>query len=300
MYFRGFVLALLLFLVGCNSISSSQGKPTYKVSIPVVEKPAPTTVINLPLVPVGDVQADPSWTLEPRFLDVSPAGVDFTVRLNTPFITGAGAMEHEVFNQGVQALVDEWLRTYTTEQLGTPEPGFGWSVSIDYQVTSAPDWIPAMPFAVSSKMPQQQSPSQVTFMGGHDLISILFEDYFYLGGAHPAKFYSTLNYDTTSHEILTLADLFTPGVDHLGVIASICIAELKSRPGLTFEEFASSGAASLADNYQVWAVTPQGLLILFQEYQVGPYAAGAQLVLIPYDDIAVHLDPGGPLGWLSQ
>jgi hypothetical protein len=176
----------------------------------------------------------------------------------------------------------------------------GWSVSINYQVTSAPDWLLAMPFAVSSKSPQQQTPAQVIFSGGHDLLSILFEDFAYLGGAHPGMFYVAINYDTTTGKTLALADLFKPGTDYLGLISSLCIADLQTRESLSAEDFATRGAAPLAENYQVWSVTPQGLLIVFQEYQVGPYAAGAQSVLIPYDALAGQLDPAGPLSSLTK
>jgi len=293
-----FMLSLLL--TSCSAIQALQGKPTYQSSLPLVEKPASTHEVALPIVSGQGGQPDPAWQLFPQLVDASLPGLNFTMKITMPVISGEAAVQHAAFTQAVQAQVDEWLKAYSIEQLGTPEPDMGWSVSIEYQVTSAPDWLPAIPFAVSSKAPEQQSSAQVIFPGGHDLLSILFEDFAYLGGAHPGTFYVAINYDTTTGKILSLADLFKPGTDYLGLISSLSIADLQTREGLSSEDFATGGAAPLAENYRVWAVTPQGLLIVFPEYQVGPYAAGAQTVLIPYAALAGQLDPAGPLGSLAK
>jgi hypothetical protein len=98
---------------------------------------------------------------------------------------------------------------------------------------------------------------------------------------------------------LKLEELFESGADYLGLLSSLSTAELQKRPGLTAEGIAG-GAAPQAENYAVWAVTPHGLLIVFQEYQVGPYAAGAQSVIIPYQALAEQLDPTGPLGSFAR
>jgi hypothetical protein len=192
------------------------------------------------------------------------------------------------------------MRAYSPEQWGTPDPEMGWFVDINYQVTSAPDWILAMPFAVSSKAPELESPEQVVFQGGHELISILFEDFAYLGGAHPGTFYVALNYDASTGKTLALQDLFKPGTNYLDLLSSLSIAELQTRTDMLFDDFDTNGATPLEENYRVWAFTPQGLLVVFPEYQVAPYAAGAQTVLIPYDALAAYLDPAGPLSSFAK
>lgn len=294
------LLALSLLLAGCSSIPGLQGKPTYQSSLPLVQKPPPTYEAVLPIVSGQGGQPDSSWQIFPQLLDASLPGIDFTIKITTPVISGEAAVQHAAFTQAVQAQVDDWMKSYSIEQVGTPESDMGWFVTVDYQVTSAPDWVPAIPFAISSKAPTQQTPAQVLFSAGHDLLSILFEDFAYLGGAHPGTYYVALNYDTTAAKVLTLADLFEPGADYLGLVSSLCIAELQTRSDMMFPDFATSGAAALQENYQVWAVTPQGLLVVFQEYQVAPYAAGAQSVLLPYDALAGLLDPAGPLGSFAK
>lgn len=306
------ILLLTLLLVSCSSTPpsqnepispstpASQGEPSYRSSLPLVEKPAATHAVALPLISGQGGQPVTAWQLFPQLVDASLPNLNFTMKINMPVISGDEAVQHTAFTQAVQAQVDEWLKAYAIEQLGTPAPDTSWSVNVDYQVTSAPDWQLAIPFAISSKIPEQETPEEVIFSGGHDIISILFEDFAYLGGAHPGTFYVALNYDTTTRKILALADLFKPGTDYLGLISSLSIADLQTRESLPSEVFATSGAAPLPENYKVWAITPQGLLVVFQEYQVGPYAAGTQAVLIPYDALAGQLDPAGPLGFFAK
>jgi hypothetical protein len=268
--------------------------------LPLVEKPGSMDEAVLPLVPVRGDQPARGWQLVPHFLDASPPDISYSIRITTPVIEGDTAPQHATFNQAVQAQIDDWLGAYSVDQMGTPQDDLGWFVDISYQLPSGPDWLLAMPFAISSKAPETLSPAQATFLGGHETLSTLFEDFAYLGGAHPGTFYLAINYDTTTRKILSLADLFEPGTDYLGLVSSLCIAELQTRSELLFPDFATHGAAPMPENYQTWAITPNGLLVVFQEYQVAPYVAGAQTVLIPYQALAEQLDPSGPLSFFAK
>ena len=44
----------------------------------------------------------------------------------------------------------------------------------------------------------------------------------------------------------------------------------------------SDGAKPTPENYAVWNVSADGLVITFNEYQVAAYAAGPQEVVIPF------------------
>ncbi len=58
------------------------------------------------------------------------------------------------------------------------------------------------------------------------------------------------------------------------------------------------GATAAVQNYRNWNITPNGLMITFDEYQVAPYAAGPQTVVIPYKALGQILEPDGPLASL--
>jgi hypothetical protein len=111
------------------------------------------------------------------------------------------------------------------------------------------------------------------------------------GAAHPGSFFTTLNYDLKSDRMLALADLFQPGSAYLDVIANFCKSELRQRN----IAYSSDGADPKEENYRQWLLTSQGLLIVFNEYQVAAYAAGPQTILIPYAQLKSILKPGGPV-----
>lgn len=121
-----------------------------------------------------------------------------------------------------------------------------------------------------------------------DLISINFINSFFTGGAHPNHYYSTLTYDLKNGKEIKLAELFKPGAKYLDKIAEFSLADLRSRTdesgeslGLATDMWAE-GAAPTAENYDSWNLTKKGLLITFDPYQVGPYAAGPQTVIVPF------------------
>lgn len=86
-----------------------------------------------------------------------------------------------------------------------------------------------------------------------------------------------------------------PGTDYLGLIASYYQDEL-SRRNIGYDGLFVSGADPTPENYRNWNITPGGLLISFDPYQVAAYAAGPQEVLIPYAKLSAIIDPNGPLG----
>lgn len=139
---------------------------------------------------------------------------------------------------------------------------------------------------------------QVTFMQlapAGDILSIQFGvDAYADGAAHPYHLTRTLNFDLERGEVLLLAELFLPDVDYLTFIADFCKAELATRE-IGFDQGFASGADPLPENYRNWNLTYEGLLIIFDEYQVASYAAGMQQVLIPYQELSALIDPAGPL-----
>jgi hypothetical protein len=113
------------------------------------------------------------------------------------------------------------------------------------------------------------------------------------GAAHPYHYTQTLNFDIEQGRQIPMDSLFQPGSDYLQRIADYCKAELATRD-IAFGQF-SSGADPTQENYRNWNITGAGLLITFDEYQVAPYAAGPQTVVIPYSSLSDVIDPAGPL-----
>ena len=140
-------------------------------------------------------------------------------------------------------------------------------------------------------------------LANSDLASIEFNISVYEhGAAHPSGYSKVVNYDLKNGRSLKLADLFQPGANYLETISSYSINDLKrqSKKGgedepLLDDESIEEGASAKADNYQSWNITRKGLLVTFDAYQVGPYAAGPQTVVVPYAALKGIIRPDGPL-----
>ena len=128
----------------------------------------------------------------------------------------------------------------------------------------------------------------------NDIWSFKFHYSFYNNGAaHPGDFSHTVNYDLGLGHELALGDLFISGSDYLGAISNYCLEELRSKP--YSDSFTTSGADPTFENYRNWNISPVGLVITFDTYQVAPGAAGPQIVVIPYGQLTDLIDPQGPL-----
>lgn len=129
-----------------------------------------------------------------------------------------------------------------------------------------------------------------------NILSLKFEISQYAdGAAHPFGYSITMNYDLERGQELGLEQLFLPGTDYLQVIADYCQAELKKRD-IGFDTLFTEGATPTPENYRNWNITANGLLITFDQYQVAAYAAGPQMVVIPYGALQDIIDPQGPIG----
>jgi hypothetical protein len=120
---------------------------------------------------------------------------------------------------------------------------------------------------------------------------------FVAGAAHPNFFYLTVNYDLKQGRLLSLADLFKPGSNYLSEISAYCKTDLEKQGK---QDLFTDGLAPNDVNFQKWNLTKDGLMILFDPYQVGSWAEGPQKVLIPYTKLQTILLPSGPVETLTN
>ena len=119
------------------------------------------------------------------------------------------------------------------------------------------------------------------------------------GAAHPFQFSRTFTFNLATGHQVNLDQLFLPGMNYLQVLSDYCKTELERRD-IAFGA-SSIGADPNPDNYRNWNISADGLEITFDEYQVAAYAAGPQVVIIPYAKLAGVIDLKGPLeGYLPK
>ncbi len=131
-----------------------------------------------------------------------------------------------------------------------------------------------------------------------DMLTLLFEEYGYTGGAHPfsGRRYSVLSLKDASQIILP--DLLNPGYETaLNVAAEKIFRQVrKLKEEETPEEQGFSfpnDVFSVNDNF---GVLKEGLDFIFNPYEIAPYALGPTQFLVPYEDIQELIRPDGPLG----
>jgi len=136
----------------------------------------------------------------------------------------------------------------------------------------------------------------VTFNeGGLVSLYLMFDTYIALS-AHPLPSSWSLNYDLAGGRFLTLADLFAPEGDFLAVVLDWVESDLLSRD-LGYTPGTAAGVLEARDH---WNLLPEGLRINFDVYEVGPYAAGYQYILIPWENLAPYLNPDVLLSVFAQ
>ena len=211
--------------------------------------------------------------------------LNYSIAVEYPQLTGSLNPNFDKFNHEVKNLVgrkvSEFKKDITSPDTAAPPPAdsMGSDLRIGYKVALAKD----------------------------DFISIEFDiGSYYQGAAHPNSNSSVVNFDLKNGKPLKLVDLFKPGSRYLQTISTYCVKDLKKQSkaggaGTMLEnDQLESGAAANAKNYQSWTITKKGLGIDFDSYQVAPYAAGPQHVLIPYSALKDIIKPEGPVGPLLK
>ncbi len=198
------------------------------------------------------------------------ASPNYKITLQTPTLTGSDDPRVKAFNEQITALLqkaaDDFKNNVTSNAIAIP--GVSGSEFDEQYKNTAPQG---------------------------NIVSIQFQMLGYVSGmAHPYHLNPTFTYDIEGGKVLALGDLFLPNSDYLTPISKYCAAELSKRD-IGFTADFTQGADPKPENYQNWNITPDGLAIIFSEYQVAPYAAGPQTVTIPYGELKDLIDPNGPL-----
>lgn len=115
---------------------------------------------------------------------------------------------------------------------------------------------------------------------------------YYAGAAHPNTNSVAINYNLDKRAPVLLSEQFKPSATFLKSISTYVNQELEKT--LT-DSFFKEGATAKAENFKNWGVSENGLVLHFDAYQVGPYAAGPQEVVIPKAALSGILNPAGQL-----
>lgn len=149
--------------------------------------------------------------------------------------------------------------TNATNSGFAPSPVYNWQLDMSYEIAAQTD----------------------------SLVSVVFYDYEYTGGAHGITQLQTMNFDLASESELSLVDLFPDGDVPYDAISEYAATVLEERLGkdATFPE----GYTPDPENYVFWTLSADGITFHFSQYQVAPYAAGIQVVTVPFDVLGIDV-----------
>jgi hypothetical protein len=199
--------------------------------------------------------------------------LNYEIETTLPQLAGSGDRRVEGFNQAVARMVTESAGAFKKELADMAREGDApekvANLGVTYEIIAA----------------------------DKDFISVLFTFWEYAGGAHPNTFTKSFNYDLNRDAPVRLADLFTQNANYLNVISGYSIGELKK---LDTVNHAEEGAGPKIENFHSWNITPAGLKIIFDRYQVGAYAVGPHEVVIPYSVLKPIIRPDGLLAQFAK
>ena len=125
-------------------------------------------------------------------------------------------------------------------------------------------------------------------------LSVRLYTYSYTGGAHGTHDYTSVTYNLHTGKTIELTHLFDKQYTFLEALAAYCAGELTNRnkqEPFTDNSQITAGTAAKPENYTIWNITPEGLLITYKHYQVAPYCAGMQQILVPYTQFKQDKSP---------
>lgn len=112
----------------------------------------------------------------------------------------------------------------------------------------------------------------------------------YTGGAHPNNWPMTWVFDATDGREISLDHLFPDREAALTKVSNLCREVLsRSLGGMLVPDMLDAGLRPEAGNFSRFVLTDEGVAFFFGPYQVAPYAAGEQVVTIPYDSLGGFL-----------
>ena len=119
----------------------------------------------------------------------------------------------------------------------------------------------------------------------NNYVSFVFYIEYFTGGAHPNHDIVTINYDKTTDSFIKIENLLEKNKDILDIFSKISRKRLINNPKITVTSMMYEGTKPTKDNFKNFVFTKDGILLLFNYYQVAPYSQGEFQIIVPYNYI---------------
>lgn len=120
----------------------------------------------------------------------------------------------------------------------------------------------------------------------HGIQSYLINSYSYTGGAHGSSMRSGLNFDITTGETVSKAQLFNAG--NAAVLDALVSKAAKESMDEETYSMLFNRELKFPENFYV---SGEGVVCIFNQYEIGPYVIGIQEVTLPWAELGSVLAP---------
>jgi hypothetical protein len=138
---------------------------------------------------------------------------------------------------------------------------------------------------------EYRAASEVTLFSPSSIISVTYDSYEYLGGAHGISSYRVFNYGIVRGTAtpLTLTDFFERGYDCKTHVSHLVLMKLREDENATLVR---SGQVEALTDEQLnrFQIRPEGLTFLFNHYEVAPYSGGRFQVTLTAEELGPGFD----------
>lgn len=152
---------------------------------------------------------------------------------------------------------------------------------------------PLAPDALGSNQENVTVSSYKVLLFEGNYLSLKYTRYEYgVGATHGNSVAIAYNYILGPLVSLDFPDIFQDWEGALKALSAYCIKALESEKQVTSpDEWIRQGASPNRENFGCINILKGGLLITFQEYQVGPYSEGARVVFVPDNIFMEFVNP---------
>ncbi len=283
-----FLLLFCLILTGCfskdasneeNDPKSEQPEPTEPEPTPAPEpeptpapEPEPTPAPEPEPTPVPKPKPTPAPTPEPsEYHKLSPEviGNKYEGILDYPQVTN---LKNKSAQDKINATLKQYIQTAYNEYLNIKaeekERRQDYFNENGHEVPTEEEYMYTYEYQVSYGVKFNEN----------NLLSIVMNDAIYTGGAHGTTIVTSYNFNILTGQQLFVGDI-AKSQTNLNKIKDYAINELSKRDYVFNEELKNIEI----NNNRPFYFAQNGIILMFQEYEVAPYAAGRPEVKIPIE-----------------
>lgn len=117
-----------------------------------------------------------------------------------------------------------------------------------------------------------------------DYASIMFQHYAYDGGAHGNYTSLPFNYSFKDEKMIGIKDVLGGSQERLETLSQKVRAYLEERNDV-FEGAVAEVSGPQWDNFSTFFLTEDSIIIMYQRYEVAPYASGIVSIEVPFSEL---------------